>query len=93
MLRKLLPALLLLCLFVADLAHAASPTLPPQAYMATNKQTFYYFSPEVLARNQKEKKLVRVGWFDISGIFQKRQGKMAGYATDLLQAVSAYTGW
>ena len=93
MLRKLLPALLLLCLFVADLAHAASPTLPPQAYMATNKQTFYYFSPEVLARNQKEKKLVRVGWFDTSGIFQKRQGKMAGYAADLLQAVSAYTGW
>ena len=93
MFRKILLALLSLCLFAADMARAAAPDLPPQSYMATSKQTFYYFSPEILARNQKEKKLVRVGWFDISGIFQKRQGKMAGYAADLLQAVSAYTGW
>ena len=93
MLRKILPLFLLLCLFAAPVAHAASPDLPPQAYMATAKQTFYYFSPEILAQNQKEKKLIRVGWFDLSGIFQKRQGEMAGYAADLLQAVSAYTGW
>lgn len=93
MFRKILLALLSLCLFAADMAQAAAPDLPPQSYMATSKQTFYYFSPEILARNQKEKKLVRVGWFDLSGIFQKRQGKMAGYAADLLQAISAYTGW
>ena len=93
MFRKILLALLSLCLFAADMAQAAAPDLPPQSYMATSKQTFYYFSPEILARNQKEKKLVRVGWFDLSDIFQKRQGKMAGYAADLLQAISAYTGW
>ena len=93
MLRRTLPLFLFLCLLAVATAHAASPGLPPQAYMATTQQTFYYFSPEILAQNQKEKKLIRVGWFDVSGIFQKRQGKMAGYAADLLQAVSAYTGW
>lgn len=93
MLRIVLSLLLLLCLSAAGMARAAAPDLPPQAYMATSKKTFYYFSPEVLARNQKERKTVRVGWFDLSGIFQQRHGTMVGYAADLLQAVSAYTGW
>lgn len=93
MLRKILSALLLLCLLAAGTPHAAAPELPPQAHMATSKQTFYYFSPEILARNQKERKVIRVGWFDLSGIFQQRHGTMVGYAADLLQAVSAYTGW
>lgn len=94
MLRNILSALLLLCLLAAaGSPRAAAPDLPPQAYMATKDRTFYYFSPEILARNQKERKTIRVGWFDLSGIFQQRHGTIVGYAADLLQAVSAYTGW
>lgn len=78
---------------LAEAAQAAVPALPPQSYMATTERRFYYFTPEALVQNQKEKKHIRIGWFDVSGIFQQRHGKMVGYAADVLQAISAYTGW
>lgn len=95
--QQKLPVLVFLLLMIgacgAATVLAAAPSLPPQAFMATTERKFYYFTPESLVQNQKEKKTVRVGWFDVSGIFQQRHGKMVGYAADVLQAISAYTGW
>ncbi|WP_300708135.1 EAL domain-containing protein [uncultured Desulfovibrio sp.] len=93
---KLHQAILLLLLllpflpFFAGLSHA-EPL--PQPQITTANPTFHFFSPEALIRNQREKKIVRVGWLNLPEIFQERRGRMTGYAVELLQAISTYTGW
>lgn len=85
-----LPLLLLLLPHLAGMPHA-DPL--PQPRIATGKPTFHFFSPDLLVRNQREKKLIRVGWLNLPEIFQERHGRMTGYAVELLQAISTYTGW
>lgn len=71
---------------------AADPPLPPNSTLATTSRDST-FSPQAPPRYDVESRVVRVGWFDISGIFEYRNGAMTGYVAGLLQALSQYTGW
>lgn len=71
---------------------APAPPLPPNSTLATTSPDSV-FSPQQLALHKRESRLVRVGWFDISGIFEQKNHVMTGYAAALLQALSQYTGW
>lgn len=91
---KTLVALVLPLLFATHLfaAPAGSPPLPPNSTLATTPLE-HTFSPQMLALHKNKSRLIRVGWFDISGIFEQKNNVMTGYAAALLQALSQYTGW
>lgn len=84
---KTLVALVLPLLFATHLfaAPAGSPPLPPNSTLATTPLE-HTFSPQMLALHKNKSRLIRVGWFDISGIFEQKNNVMTGYAAALLQA-------
>lgn len=84
--------LLLLCAAPVAADPSDAPPLPPNSTLATTPLEST-FSPQQLALHKLEGRLVRVGWFDISGIFEQKNNVMTGYAAALLQALSQYTGW
>ena len=82
-------------LFVVPLSAAApqeQPSMPPNSALATTPPEAPV-SLRQAAAHLRENRLVRVGWFDISGIFERKNNVMTGYVAALLQALSQYTGW
>lgn len=94
MFQKILTFLTCLLLLVAP-GSAASRQCPDQGHTAsdTNRTSFYFFSPEVIADNYKHPKVIRVGYFDQHGVFEGDGEELSGYAVALLTSISRYTGW
>lgn len=94
MFQKILPFLICLLLLAAP-GSAASRQCPDQGHTAsdTNRTSFYFFSPEVIAANYKNPKVIRVGYFDQHGVFEGDGDELSGYAVALLTSISRYTGW
>ena len=43
---------------------------------------------------ENEKQVVRVGWFESDGYFEKDQdNQLIGFGIDYLNAIASYTGW
>lgn len=92
--RGIVVLLVLTLLFPArsSAATAEAPPLPPSGALATTPPNIP-LSLRHAPAHQRESRTVRVGWFDLSGIFERKNNVMTGYVAALLQALSQYTGW